>query len=153
VTGAFRRILVAHDFSRHADRALATALALARRHGAALTVLHVASPIALRGGFPPTASFSPPTAAMLAAIGERLEERVRRVRRARDVRPTVRVAVGDPRDVLLEVAAGYDLVVAGTHGLTGVSHLVIGSVAERLVRHAPVPVLTVRAAGRRARPA
>ncbi|HVJ15124.1 MAG TPA: universal stress protein, partial [Polyangiaceae bacterium] len=52
---------------------------------------------------------------------------------------------GIPATKIVEVAAtGYDLVVMGSHGRTGFKHLLIGSVAERVIRHAKVPVLTVR---------
>jgi nucleotide-binding universal stress UspA family protein len=61
---------------------------------------------------------------------------------------TTRVAVGVPSEVILDYAAeaGVDLVVMGTHGRTGVERFVIGSVAEKVVRRATVPVVTVRAA-------
>ena len=56
-----------------------------------------------------------------------------------------------PRASIAEYAAerGIDLIVIGTHGRTGVAHLLLGSVAERLVRTAPCPVLTVRSPGER----
>ena len=54
---------------------------------------------------------------------------------------------GDPATTIIERATsgGYDLLVLGTHGRTGLSHLILGSVAEKVVRRAPCPVLTVRA--------
>ncbi|MCA9488687.1 MAG: universal stress protein [Myxococcales bacterium] len=56
-----------------------------------------------------------------------------------------RVQLGDPVQVVTELAAaGYGLVVVGTHGRTGLAHLRMGSVAERVARHSPVPVLVVR---------
>jgi nucleotide-binding universal stress UspA family protein len=145
----FRHLLVPHDFSADADRALAVALDLARRHRARVTVLHVASPIALRSGFPPTITFCPPSAATLASLGRRLERTVARARRGRVPAVATAVAVGDPHDQILRALRGVDLVVMGTQGLTGMPHLLVGSVAEKVVRHAPVPVMTVR--GRRRR--
>ena len=55
--------------------------------------------------------------------------------------------LGDPATAIVERAAsgGYDLLVLGTHGRTGLSHVLMGSVAEKVVRRAPCPVLTVRA--------
>ena len=57
------------------------------------------------------------------------------------------VISGDPAERVLETARGLaaDLIVMGTHGRKGLSRLVLGSVAERVVRESPVPVLTVRA--------
>ena len=59
---------------------------------------------------------------------------------------TIEVAVGRPARVIIETATnrGTDLIVMGTHGRSGVAHLVLGSVAERVVRTAPCAVLTVR---------
>jgi len=60
---------------------------------------------------------------------------------------TSQIVNGPPYATILSMAkeGGFDLIAMGTHGRTGVSHLVLGSVAERVVRHAPCPVLTMRA--------
>jgi len=65
-----------------------------------------------------------------------------------ELHATVEAIVGTPAGSIVEYAAGHDidLVVMGTHGRGGVSHLLMGSVAERVVRTAPCPVLTVRQA-------
>ncbi len=68
---------------------------------------------------------------------------VRKVSRG-DVTVTTRVLEGDPVERIVEAAREGDLVVMSTHGRTGVGRFLIGSVAERVVRHAPVPVLVVR---------
>ena len=59
----------------------------------------------------------------------------------------LRVEIGHPFEQILEVAKGerVDMIVMGTHGRTGLAHIVLGSVAERVVRMAPCPVLTVKA--------
>jgi nucleotide-binding universal stress UspA family protein len=57
--------------------------------------------------------------------------------------------IGAPAGCILEAAHKADAIVMGTLGRSGLRHLLLGSVAERVVRHAPIPVLTVRAAGRR----
>jgi len=63
----------------------------------------------------------------------------------------VSVVIGDPMDRILAAAKQADLIVMSTAGRTGLSHLVIGSVAEKVVRHARIPVLTLRpGAARRA---
>ena len=58
-----------------------------------------------------------------------------------------RIEAGEPVDVIVQLAeqTPYDLVVMGTHGRTGLSRVIIGSTAERVVRRAPCPVVTVRA--------
>jgi universal stress protein A len=60
---------------------------------------------------------------------------------------TSQVLPGTPYATILEVVKqqGFDLIAMGTHGRTGVAHLLLGSVAEKVVRHAPCPVLTIRA--------
>lgn len=60
---------------------------------------------------------------------------------------TCEVVEGDPYNAILTVAkdGAFDLIVMGTHGRTGISHVLLGSVAEKVVRHAQCPVLTVRA--------
>jgi nucleotide-binding universal stress UspA family protein len=65
------------------------------------------------------------------------------------------VRIGEASKVILDAArdGGFDLVVMGTHGRTGLSHLVLGSVAERVLRRAPCPVLTVRRTDRQSRAA
>ena len=58
----------------------------------------------------------------------------------------VQVTTGDPADAIVSEAAqlGADLIVMGTHGRTGLQHVLLGSVAEKVVRHASCPVLTIR---------
>jgi nucleotide-binding universal stress UspA family protein len=142
----FRRILVPHDFSTHADRALATALRLTATSGATITVLHVASDVLLRRGFPPVAIAHTPAKAMLATLEGQLAARVARVTRGvRGVASTLRVVTGDPHQRILEASRGVDAIVMGTLGRGALTHLLVGSVAEKVVRHAAVPVLTVRA--------
>ena len=75
-------------------------------------------------------------------------EELRRFAEARftGVELKLQVREGDPSREIIRAAAdlGADLIVLGTHGRTGVAHLLIGSVAEKVVRKSPVPVLTVR---------
>ena len=142
----FRRILVPHDFSESADAALDLAVDLAAAQGARLDVLHVVEPF-----HPP-----PEIVAWLGdeqRIGPQLK-RLEAVVAARVGRRRVpfqcEVVVGYPLDAILEAARDVDLIVMATLGRTGLPHLLIGSVAERVVRHATKPVLTLRA-GRPAR--
>ncbi len=143
----FQRILVPDDFSTSAAAALAVAVDLAAKHGGTLMVMHAIPPLMPIHGRP-----LPPSAQELEAAGERLAERVaaavkgRRLKRARSW-----VMVGSPAACILEAARRADSIVMGTLGRTGLPHLLLGSVAERVVRHAPVPVLTVRGGRRSAR--
>jgi len=149
----WKKLLVPHDFSACATRALAEALTLAKVHGATLTLLHV-SP--LPPNLPGDALITPPgereairvadytnrgATKELEAIAEPLR------REGFDVR-TLAVAAtsGDVSSEICAVAkeVGSEAIVVGTHGRTGFSHLLLGSVAEKIVRRATIPVVTVR---------
>jgi universal stress protein A len=90
-----------------------------------------------------TASLPPPEAAV-PDVRASLAQRVERVLGKRDVPTKVQVEVGHPADSIVDAAGGASLVVMSTHGRTGMSHLLMGSVAERVVRLSPTPVLTIR---------
>jgi nucleotide-binding universal stress UspA family protein len=143
MSAQFLRILVPHDFSESADAALELAVDLAAAQGARLDVLHVVEPF-----HPP-----PEVVAWLRdeqQIGphlKRLEEVVAARVGRRRVPFQCKVVVGYPVDAILEAARDADLIVMATLGRTGLPHLLIGSVAERVVRHATQPVLTLRAGG------
>jgi nucleotide-binding universal stress UspA family protein len=145
----FRRILVPHDFSEHADRALALASDLARAHRGRLLVLYVVRPFEPITGFPGDLPYIP-----LELIGgelPRLKAHVARVVRGpRAPRVECRVVMGDPFQRIAAAARGVDSIVMATAGRTGLSHMLIGSVAEKIVRHSTVPVLTLRAPAQRA---
>jgi nucleotide-binding universal stress UspA family protein len=139
----FRRILVPHDFSKHAGRALALAVQLARDGGGRLLVLHVMTPFRPITGLPEESlAWVPPTT--VASERKRLETLVARTVGRRGPRIDCRVVVGDAFERIIEAARGSDVIVMATAGRTGLAHLLIGSVAEKVVRHAPVPVLTIR---------
>lgn len=142
--GPIERILVPHDFSETADVALAMALDLAEKMRARVTILHAYEV--------PTYVFPESVVATADLIGqirgaadEALASLVERSRR-----PGVQVDTALRQGVAwseIDRAAqelGADLVVMGTHGRRGLSRALIGSVAERVVRTAPCPVLTVR---------
>ena len=152
----FRRILVPHDFSTHATHALSVAADLAREHHGRLVVLHVVTPFHPVTGFPEDGAIVVPELDVLAGERDRLEAVVRRTLRRVQVPIECRVTIGDPFHRIVDAARRADAIVMATAGRTGLSRLVIGSVAEKVVRHARVPVLTVRpaparAASRRAR--
>lgn len=139
----WRHVLVATDFGEASSNAIELGIALALRFEAELTLMHVCE----LSGYP----YAEPilTPANLAAIQEAaatrlavaLEEVKRRIPRAKS-----RLQLGRPADEILAAIAALkpDLVVMGTHGRRGVSHLLFGSVADKVVRHSPAPVLTTR---------
>ena len=147
----FQKILVPHDFSEHATRALRLATDLAARHRGRLLVLHAITPFTPVSAFPAAEEMVwIPPADLVANERRRLDALVKRALKGR-VRADVRVIVGDPFQQIVAASRGTTLIVMATAGRTGLSHLLIGSVAEKVVRHAPVPVLTLRPGTPRAR--
>ena len=153
---AIRRILVPTDFSETADAALDYAVLLANRFGASLHLLHVIDDPFVTEGLAAEAYIAEAPAmrsAMLRDAQDRLEHRVAPIRQASEIEATAGIARVYAEvlfcrggKTIAEYAASHraDLIVMGTHGRTGVAHLLLGSVAERLVRIAPCPVLSVR---------
>jgi nucleotide-binding universal stress UspA family protein len=152
-----KRILVATDFSLASEEALALACALARAEGADLDVLHVAaSPLLVPPDLAVTAdpfvSPTPPVGDALTwldltqkAAREEMD-RLEALAERRGICITrARVEVGNPAARVLEVLERepYRMVAVGTHGRRGLSHLMLGSVAESITHHAEVPVLIV----------
>jgi universal stress protein A len=143
-----RRILVPVDYSDGSAAALASAAVFARKLGATLDVVHVWDRPAY---VPETILVGPPDRArpLTELIRENAEAEMKdfiaRVALPSDVEVRTRLLSGNPAGKILEElgAGGHELLVVGTHGRTGLRHLVLGSVAEKLVRLSPVPVLTV----------
>jgi nucleotide-binding universal stress UspA family protein len=137
-------ILVAYDFSPHAEAALRSAVSLARASKGRVHLLHSCGlPI---GTMLPYDAAIPidVTDSIRAGAIERIEA-VRREAAGHGVPVTAEVTTMFPVEAVLAAAEkqGADLIVAGTRGLTGLKHAILGSVAERIVRLAPCPVLTV----------
>jgi universal stress protein A len=140
----FRRILVPYDFSLHARRALALAADLARDARGRIVLLSVVPPYQPMMSVPGEMAWLPPPPP-IASERHALEAVARQVVRGPGAPPVAcRVVVGDPAHRIVEAARGADAIVMATAGRTGLSHLLIGSVAEKVVRHSPIPVLTVR---------
>jgi nucleotide-binding universal stress UspA family protein len=133
-------ILFPTDFSCTAAHAFPVAISLARDHGARLVLLHVAEEPALIDGTG-LVPFDP--AMYRSDLWEKLEQLAVR---ARGVEVETRLSEGNPVTAVLHAAREVraDLVVMGTHGWTGLRRLMMGSVAEAVLRQAPCPVLTVR---------
>ena len=139
------RILCPTDFSVFSARALGHAIALAQRFQARLTVLHVLPPTLSYGGVPP---YSPTLAVVSTPLREQVEGELRAF-----IEPAVAgscptqidLREGNPWREIERAAEELpaDFVVMGTHGYGGFEHLLLGSVAEKLLRRLPCPVLTV----------
>ncbi|HXJ78263.1 MAG TPA: universal stress protein [Candidatus Methylomirabilis sp.] len=161
----FSHVLVPTDLSDPANHALRCALEEATLHRAKMTVLHVLPEHAetevyyvegtggppevvdpTGGGPLPSYALSPPTV-VRHDPGEVARTQMQDLVRGQFQGPwEVEVATGPPADTIVRVARerGADLIVMGTHGRTGLQHVLLGSVAEKVVRLAPCPVLTVR---------
>jgi universal stress protein A len=151
----FTRILVPTDFSDASDSALDYGKALATHFGASLYLIHVVEdPIAATAfGVEGYIAEAPGFGAALRADAERrLAVRLTPAERSR-LRASAELLSGRcaPTIVNAAVDRDIDLIVMGTHGRTGVAHALMGSVAERVVRTAPCPVLTVHAMSARVR--
>jgi universal stress protein A len=147
---SIRRIVVPHDFSEYADAAMEIAIELATALKSELHLLHVLQPPAYAYGSElyaggPIFSSSEDVIALQQQTESRLRDIAKRhARPGRTIESRVvegsRIAETIDHEAARLVA---DLIVMGTHGRTGLAHLLLGSVAEATLRHAPCPVLTV----------
>lgn len=143
----FRRILAPTDFSPPSSRALAKAVQVAQANRAELIVAHVLAPIVpvVGDGYIPASTYADLEAAARRAGQRRLDAVLARLRKA-GVKATGLLVDGLPADQITSMAKKRraDLIVMGTHGRSGVSRFLLGSVAQRVLTLAPCPVLTVR---------
>lgn len=157
----WKRLLVPIDFSECSARAVELAAGLAKREDASLALVHV-SP--LPPNLTPDALVTPPGARepvridelTMRAAREQLEPIAAKLReRGLEVQTLARTATsGDVAGAILEAAreTAAEALVVGTHGRAGLAHLFLGSVAEKLIRRATVPVVTVRVPAPEAEP-
>jgi nucleotide-binding universal stress UspA family protein len=143
-------IFVATDFSDASMKAVQAAAKLAAQLGAKVTLFHVFDPDPLvpPGAIPNPSEFREKISTeMTAAVHKKLAElRVQELGSVSDVDTVVATDRSAAHSICEHAKeADADLLVVATHGRTGLSHLLIGSVAERVVRHAHCPVLAVRA--------
>jgi nucleotide-binding universal stress UspA family protein len=146
-----KKILVPFDFGEPARHALEFAQKLAPSVGASVEALYVVAHSPIAAPAAPGLGAVPVALPSVDDVGERVDGAKAKLHevlaeegtRSRYLRKTVEV--GDPRAQIVAHAAaeGVDLIVMGTHGRKGPSRLLFGSVAERVVREAPCPVLTV----------
>jgi nucleotide-binding universal stress UspA family protein len=139
-----KNVLVATDFSEWSDAALVYARALAGTFGARLHILHAVEFVATADvmGIAVPDLYKGVESSARQQLGGLISDTDREIFGA----TPVLVSGGTPAQAIVEYAtkANIDLIVVGTHGRRGLSHMVLGSVAERVVRLAPCPVLTVR---------
>ena len=144
-TGAIQRVIVATDFSDNSMMALPLAQALAKAFGAGLTLMHVVErvPIDPMLGQELTSAAS---RQLVERAQTRLAELASSLRAEDGSKLDIAVRFGKPFDELARGAKELDasLIVIATHGYSGIKHALLGSVAERVLRHAPCPVLVVR---------
>jgi nucleotide-binding universal stress UspA family protein len=135
-----RTILHPTDFSKQSEFAFRMACSLAKDYGAEMHVLHVMPP-------PHVGYIEGPMPIAPESLEDELRQKLNRLH-AEDntVRVLHRLVEGEPVDEILHMAkqTGCDLIVMGTHGRTGVGRVLLGSVAEGVVRKAPCPVLTIK---------
>ena len=144
----FTKILTAVDFSENSDYAFDYALTLATQFNAELTIIHVINePVDLRGFYVPHISFDQLEKEIADGAASMLETFC--TENLTDFSNyTTTVVSGVPYEEITRTAQEQDasLIVIGTHGRSGLDHLIFGSTAERVVRSAPCPVLTIRLA-------
>ena len=132
-----QHFLVPLDFSEDAEQALDYAIALAQKHQAHLSLLHVRDDSELN-----------PLSYTGEALGASRQAMARYLKRVQDagVEGESTIVHGVPWREIVEAAraAKVDLIIMGTRGRTGLQHILLGSVAERVVRHAPCSVLVAR---------
>jgi len=143
-----KKILCPTDFSENSEHALQYALALATLSQADLQLFHVVEPIT----YPQSTEFFEPVLdevelmmKMQSAFQQQLEDQVATLK-TEYPKISGKLVTGNTFLEIIQAARDddVDMIVMGTHGRTGLAHVLIGSVAERVVREAPCPVLTVK---------
>jgi nucleotide-binding universal stress UspA family protein len=153
MTESINRILVPVDFSAHSEKAVRYATTVANRFGARLELVHVVEDPFVTGAWSSEA-FVPNMPELLDTLTNAAQQQMAELKTrlaAHGFVVETAVITGQPAQTIVEhaIRGGFDLIVMGTHGRTGLSHVVMGSIAERVVQKAPCAVLTVREADQR----
>jgi nucleotide-binding universal stress UspA family protein len=142
----FKSILFATDFSEGSDFAFQAAMSMARKFDSKLIVVHIINePVDLRGFYVPHISFDK-LEEEIEQGAEKLMEKFCREHMGDFSNYETYVLPGIPYDEIIKKAEEFnaDLIVVGTHGRTGLDHVLFGSTAEKIVRKSPIPVMTIR---------
>lgn len=142
----FKTVLFATDFSEGSDFAFQSALSVARKFGSKLIIVHVINePVDLRGFYVPHISFDK-LEEEIEQGAVKMMEKFCRTHLAESDKYESHVLPGIPYDEIIKKAVEFnaDLIVVGTHGRTGLDHVLFGSTAEKVVRKSPIPVMTIR---------
>ena len=142
----FKKILVPTDLSDNAEQALAYAAQIATKYDGKITLFHV---ISLFQDDPNNPAYRFPNyEQVLSTMEETAQERFEKLEHEHKNVPikkeTVRGISAAEEIISYAQSKKYDLIVMGTHGRTGLSHFLMGSVAENVIRHQPCPVLTIK---------
>jgi universal stress protein A len=142
---AIKKILVPIDFSSCSLKALTYAIAFAKQFKAVITVLYVIQPYYVAGDYAGGLDYATLELEIEENSTRRLKELTAEVI-GKSAKYNVLIGRGRPVDEIARTAdeLNVDLIIISTHGHTGLKHVVLGSTAENVVRHAPCPVLTVR---------
>jgi nucleotide-binding universal stress UspA family protein len=150
---SYQNILWTTDGSENALSSLPTAFNLAKTFHARLYALHVVAmvPMLPKNGFTPPAPMSFNVPGYEQALVEKMKKYLEKTITAHAPElPAVEnvVEVGDPAEIIISFAQRnkIDLIVMSTHGRKGIKHMILGSIAENVIRHSPVAVLTVPSA-------
>lgn len=138
----YRKILVPTDGSEYTQAAIAHGLGLAKMADAEVTALFVVDETAIM--YFPMGPSLPDIYPLLEDEAKKAVSQVQEEGRKMGVKVSTRIERGSPAAVIAKDSAEYDLVVMGTLGRSGVSKMLLGSVAERVVRLSQCPVLVVR---------
>ncbi len=139
---AFKNILVPTDGSEFTKPAIETAVELAKDVGGSVTALYVIDQTVF-GNVPMDSSVTA-IYDMMSSEGHKATEYVRQRCQEAGIPVTEKVVDGSPVKAIVDASPNYDIIVMGTLGRTGLAKLMMGSVAERVVRYAHCPVLVVR---------
>lgn len=142
----FGKILFPTDFSESAENAARYAISLAKKYGGKLYIVHIVEPFTYTTDF--GLDYSVQYKEMEATARRLLDEFVTSIQR-NNLNAEGVLLSGEPFVEIIKYAKReqVDLIVMGTHGRTGLEHMLLGSVAEKVVRKSPCPVLTVKKTG------
>ncbi|MBN1141906.1 MAG: universal stress protein [Deltaproteobacteria bacterium] len=142
----FKMIVFATDFSENSNYAFEYAFGIAQKFNAKLALVHVVSePLSFNGFYVPHISFEK-LEEELREGAKRMMERFCQVHLKGFENYESHILRGLPFDQIIKKAeeVGADMIILGTHGRTGLDHVIFGSTAEKVVRKSPIPVLTIR---------